>query len=161
MASLLTPSLRDSPALDSHRKTAWSLLRARYQEVSYCTPTTNNSQASVEERTYDEADTSLQALRARYSRHTVVAVDNNDTEEYKRYKSLPGANVATLTWWKANETMFPKMAVIARKILAVTASSASTERLFSTVGNVFTKKRQRMHVSTARVQVLLHENHHL
>jgi len=50
------------------------------------------------------------------------------------------------------------MALIAQKILAVTASSASCERLFSTVGNVYTNKRQRLKAETARCQVLLKEN---
>jgi len=41
------------------------------------------------------------------------------------------------------------MALIAQKILAITATSASCERSFSTMGKVYTNKRQRMKAETA------------
>jgi len=47
MAALLTPSPRDSPALEGHRDNAWKLLKARYSEVEL--PTTAE-QERVEER---------------------------------------------------------------------------------------------------------------
>jgi len=154
MAALLTPSLRDSSALDGHRENAWKLLKARYSEVVL--PDRIAEQERDEEKADDAADTSLQALRARYSKSK--STENDPFEEFKRFKALPGIQTKTLAWWKANESLFPRMALIAQKILAITATSASCERLFSTVGNVYTNKRQRMTAETARCQVLLKEN---
>ena len=40
--------------------------------------------------------------------------------------------------------LFPWLGVLARRVLAIPATSAAPERLFSTVGNVMTKKRSRL-----------------
>jgi len=46
-----------------------------------------------------------------------------------------------LSWWKKNETRFPYLARLAKKYLAIQASSASPERLFSIAGNLITDRR--------------------
>ena len=46
-----------------------------------------------------------------------------------------------LEWWSENKERFPILAKIARKIFAITASSAPTERLFSRAGLLITEKR--------------------
>ena len=51
------------------------------------------------------------------------------------------ATVGALSWWKANEHRFPRLALMARQYLAVPASSAACERLFSSVGLVKTDLR--------------------
>jgi len=56
---------------------------------------------------------------------------------------------------------FLEFPLLQKKVLAIPASSTPVERLFSTVGNVFTNKRQQLKATTAKCQVLLHENKHL
>jgi len=158
MAALLTPCLRESPALDGHREDAWALLKARYTEIAE-TPVQENSEG--EQNVTEEpvpGDTSLNALRLRFSSTRSSNRTTDLYQEFKRYKAVPGCQVNTLSWWKANEAIFPRMAIIARKILAVVGSSGPVERLFSTLGNTYTNKRSRLSVATARCQVLLHEN---
>jgi hAT family C-terminal dimerisation region len=46
-----------------------------------------------------------------------------------------------LEWWKNNAEYYALLAAVARKWLAVPASSAASERLFSAAGLVVTKKR--------------------
>jgi len=85
----------------------------------------------------DKADTSLNALRIRYSKQKVQGSNDDNFSEFKRFKALPACDAQTLNWWKANEILFPRVAVVARRILAIVGSSAPVERLFSTVGNVY------------------------
>jgi len=159
MAALLTPCLRDSPALIGHRENAWKLLKARFSETTLLTTT---QQRTDEEIQVDKADTSLNALRIRYSKKDMGSnSQDDDYSEFKRFKALPGCDAPTLDWWRANNILFPRVAIIARRILAIVGSSAPVEHLFSTVGNVYTNKRQQLKASTACCQVLLHENKHL
>lgn len=64
-------------------------------------------------------------------------------EELKRYRHAPGLPMFNATgqhanpltdWWLRHEVLFPHVAVIARRILAVPATSAPVERLFSAAG---------------------------
>lgn len=49
-----------------------------------------------------------------------------------------------LSWWKGRQYDFPLLAIYARQILGIVATSASSERVFSTGGNVVTQQRQRL-----------------
>ena len=48
----------------------------------------------------------------------------------------------TLDWWKAHESKYPNVAVMARQYLGCPASSATVERLFSMVGIAFAPHRK-------------------
>jgi zinc finger BED domain-containing protein 1 (E3 SUMO-protein ligase ZBED1) len=54
-------------------------------------------------------------------------------------------------WWRERAANYPLLSVVARKWLAVPASSAASERMFSSAGLTVSKKRTRLktdHVST-------------
>jgi hypothetical protein len=61
-----------------------------------------------------------------------------------------------LVWYKEIGHQFPMVARLARRLLAIPASSAPAERIFSVSGNVITKKRARLDPDTARHLVFLH-----
>ena len=46
-----------------------------------------------------------------------------------------------LEWWRKSSRKFPNVAKVARRVLAIPASSTPSERVFSTAGNIVTKKR--------------------
>nr|CAI5843071.1 unnamed protein product [Callosobruchus analis] len=50
-------------------------------------------------------------------------------------------NASPLEWWKSNKKVFPNLALMASKFLSATASTISSEQLFSEAGNVFESKR--------------------
>lgn len=54
-----------------------------------------------------------------------------------------------LGWWRQIQDMYPHLAKLARMYLAVQASLAASERLFSQAGLVITDKRNRMSGETA------------
>ena len=53
-------------------------------------------------------------------------------------------NKTVLDFWRENESRWPSLASIAKKVLAVPASSAGVERMFSIAGHVFSLKRRRI-----------------
>ena len=58
-----------------------------------------------------------------------------------------------LMWWKQHQQEFPRLARMARQYLAVPASSASPERLFSSVGLVKSDLRGRL-LDTTLIDVM-------
>jgi hypothetical protein len=65
--------------------------------------------------------------------------DENELERYLAVEKPAGLDI--LRWWKANESRFPRLAKLARKWLAVPATSVPVERFFSQGGNIVTNKR--------------------
>ena len=49
-----------------------------------------------------------------------------------------------LEWWHQRENSYKLMSRLAKKYLAIMASSTPAERIMSALGNILTKKRQRM-----------------
>ena len=67
------------------------------------------------------------------------------------------AHGGPLKWWAGKQSRFLNVAKLARKYLAVQASSAASERLFSVGGNTITKKRNRLSGEMAADIIFLHE----
>ncbi len=62
---------------------------------------------------------------------------------YILHNSL-GVTCEPLTFWKVNATKYPKLAKVAKKFLAVPATSAPIERVFSHAGNILRPNRARL-----------------
>ena len=77
----------------------------------------------------------------------VHALDDDIDDEMQRYLKEVEINFRKyilLTWWKCHETSFPMISKLARKYLAIPASTAPSERVFSTAKNILQKKRWRL-----------------
>jgi hypothetical protein len=61
-------------------------------------------------------------------------------------------------WWQKNAYKFPVLARLARKLLAIPASSAPSERVWSRVSTVLTAKRARMKSEVAADIMYIREN---
>lgn len=64
-----------------------------------------------------------------------------------------------LSWWRdpANQSKFPTMTRLARRYLAIPASSAPSERVFSKYGAIWEKRRGNLNPETANDTIFLHE----
>jgi hypothetical protein len=60
-----------------------------------------------------------------------------------------------LLWWKVRAVRFPLLAQLARRLLAIPASSAPSERLFSESGQLVSQKRASLHPDTVEDIMLL------
>jgi hypothetical protein len=110
-------------------------------------------------------------LRSNWS---TVFVEDLDAEEvmnevkaeliiYKREGSMPmttedGKYSNPLGWWRKNAYKFPVLARLSRKLLAIPATSAPSERVWSRVSSVLTMKRARMKSDVASDIMYIREN---
>lgn len=68
-----------------------------------------------------------------------ISIQDNEVEHYFRH-SLTNSVVDPLEWWRCNKETFPVMAKLARKYLAIPATSVASECMFSFSGGMCTDK---------------------
>ena len=89
------------------------------------------------------------------------AVISNEVQTYKDLPNLPPSNFDLLQWWRENMNKFPVLHHIAMKVLAVPASSCTSERAFSSAANTFSKKRMALSSENGAMIVFLNQNQEL
>jgi hypothetical protein len=62
-----------------------------------------------------------------------------------------------LTWWKLNEHRYPLLATLARRTLCIPATSAPSERIFSSAGLTITNLRARLTGDNAAMLIFLRD----
>ena len=76
--------------------------------------------------------------------------------EYYNEKKMEGK---TLTeWWSRNQTQFPNIGRIERNFLAIPASSATSERVFSKSNRILSKLRSRLSDNKAKILTFISVN---
>ena len=85
---------------------------------------------------------------------------NKIRKEMERYESFsfPDKKANILFWWKQHEGVLPLLASLAKRILAIPASSSKSERVFSTGGNIVTAKRNRLSPKNVECLIVIKEN---
>ena len=86
-----------------------------------------------------------------------AAAAQNELEEYLKLEQV-SSKVNPCDWWKEKKDVFPNLEVMARQYLGAPASSASVERLFSSVGVAFSDKRKSAHSATLESIMFAREN---
>jgi len=84
--------------------------------------------------------------------------------EVTRYRSTPecdGKQELPLVWWKRHSTIFPHISRLARRYLALPASSAPSERVFSRLNVTVTARRASLLPEKVERLILVHENRKL
>jgi hypothetical protein len=87
--------------------------------------------------------------------------DSNDKRhELDKYLALPVTDCDALQFWKENdlEHKLPTMALIARKLLAIPATSTASERVFSVCGVTMSGRRARLNPETIEMLTFLKYN---
>ena len=79
-------------------------------------------------------------------------------DELKDYLLEKAFNMDALQWWKENETKYPRIATVARKVLAVPANSVPSERVFSSAGLLVKKLRNRLVLALVDSIIFLNKN---
>ena len=157
-ATLLDP--RNMPDLncirpDQHDQ-GWALLRgmviAVIDEVKN-SDASNNVNDSIE----DVTDFLVMASAAAAMDSLDLSSAEIADREIKTRKTLPKDKNSLDEWRCGAVHLFPWLGLLARRILAIPATSAAPERLFSTTGNVMTKKRSRLTCDNMEELVYLHE----
>ena len=91
-------------------------------------------------------------------------VNNGNTDQitlelisYKNKCQVPN-EVDPLNWWKTFEVELPLLSKVAKKILCIPATSAESERMFSTAGGMAREGRERLDGDTLAALVFLNRN---
>lgn len=88
-------------------------------------------------------------------------VEEDDKDEVQRYINSQ-FNFTTwdednlLSFWELHKSSFPLLAKVARMILCIPASSAASERVFSSAGRVLEARRNRLNPGTVDAILFLH-----
>jgi hypothetical protein len=97
----------------------------------------------------------------------VQQIDSKDKDstrnkpEFDEYLSVPLQNHTAnpLEFWEQNEKRLPRMVILAKKYLAIPATSASPERLFSTAGAIGRDRRARISTSLMEKTLTVREHY--
>lgn len=122
---------------------------------------------AVRMRLYDAPDSAEDTQKPEESALDFLfqAQPNRYTAEaqFARYIAEPqiSHNADPFEWWKINEKKFPSLAPLAKEYLSIPASSAGSERVFSTCGNIVTPKRCCLDPANVNVLVFLFQNRNL
>lgn len=87
--------------------------------------------------------------------------DIQDEMDVYEAANSPELNVGILEWWAHNERKYPRLAKLARRVLAIPASSAAPERNFSRAGYIVSERRNRLAPSNVENILVCHSNYDL
>ena len=71
---------------------------------------------------------------------SVATIISKESGSYKKVLR-PDADLNPLDWWQQHSSSYPATSQLSKKYLSICASSASSERVFSTSGHIVSKKR--------------------
>lgn len=80
-----------------------------------------------------------------------------ETDQYFKEKNIPRSGDA-IEWWKNKTGQYRKMAVLAKKYLAIPATSVPSERVFSKAGELVSAKRSRLKAKNVDMMLFLNKN---
>ena len=112
-----------------------------------------------------DEDASTSALKKLYGRSPTKPIEKNCsfTEakcEVVLYweKGVVPEDSDILEYWKTTRKKLPLLSRLARKFLWIPASSATSERVFSTAGNVVSERRTNLSIDNIEMLVYMMEN---
>ncbi|CAF1152767.1 unnamed protein product [Adineta steineri] len=68
--------------------------------------------------------------------------DSDELERYLKTKLSFTKDDTIIQWWNKHSLLFPELALLAKSLLGIPASSATSERIFSASGRILEKRRQ-------------------
>ena len=85
---------------------------------------------------------------------------SGDDDEFQRYVSEEqiNYNLSANSWWKEHKKIYPTISQLAKRYLAVPATSTASERVFSSAGNIVRPSRNCLGSEMVSALVFLHQN---
>ena len=88
-----------------------------------------------------EDDSDIVVVRGTNRKESELQRYCRTTEHCMKGKFSKSKPIDVMKWWKAHAEIYPDLSRMARDYLAIPATSASSERLFSSGSNLVTDKR--------------------
>ena len=92
-----------------------------------------------------------------YSEETETLTHTAEFSNYCR-DICPPLHFDPMTWWKANECKYPRLAKLANAYLSVPATSVPSERVFSAAGLIVNRLRTRLNPEHVDMLIFLNKN---
>lgn len=158
IAAMLDPSQRNLSSvqefLTEHDTNAVSLLSEYMQKF-----TSDCGGGATQEATQETSNDAIPWKKAKQellNKHGTAATSQD--RELQQYRCLNVSPDDVLEWWRLQRSTFPRLSQLARAILAVPATSAPSERIFSVAGLAINAKRSCLNPNTADKIIFVHEN---
>lgn len=150
IASFLDPRYKNLSFLnESNRADIWALVLSRLNEQQVdATAIGRATPSALDFLLADETDDESQSTMG------------EGMQELERYKleSCINRNDEPLTWWRNSSLRFPLLSKLAKQYLCIPATSAASERAFSSSGNIATHRRSTLSSEMVQSLVFLHHN---
>ena len=120
------------------------------KKSSLCTPAATKSQIKL----WDEFDEEVEKERKAPAAKNAVEIEYDTYMSFERLRRKDDP----LAWWRQHETHLPRLAKLAKKYLAVPATSVPSERVFSKAGQLVSARRANL--NPKNVDMILFLNKH-
>ncbi|CAF1518711.1 unnamed protein product [Adineta steineri] len=152
VAMLLHPNLKSCYLIPSKKAHAIQLLKSEVDKslgsviVHPLQTTTLNNNNNKVRRNMHVADSldEIYDIPANENYLQKPLIEKSELDLYLADETRIDNNMNLLTYWDLNKSLYPILARIAKRILAVPATNTSVERLFSHSGNTITNRRTRL-----------------
>ena len=151
LATLCDPRFKDAPFADdaNEHKKAIAVLRNEMKVLqleSVCIsvdpspPSVSTSGPPGKRQRFSMLDALEGHLKSFTPVHSLASGVEDELTRYFDEERVQ-FKVDIFNWWAARSKMYPRIFQIANRVLVLPATSASSERVFSTCGNILTEKR--------------------
>ena len=162
IAAALDPRFRNLPFLTAaQRHEVETILVEKARLVRECSP---SEEDKVRKSVPDKRQmTNSEKVMARLLNESESDDESSVEEEVCSYlhEKKVKRSEDPLLWWQVHRERFPRLAVLAQRVLAVPASSTASERVFSTSGLIVDQRRSSMTPEMIDALVFLNQNHSL
>ena len=113
------------------------------------------SEGFTDTQTYIDLESSNSLLADMFTESQIAENEVNE------YLSIPQVSfkIDPFKWWAGNQDRFPILSCLAKKYLSISATSTSSERLFSQAGNTMTSKRTQLNPKLFEKLLFLKKNY--
>ena len=117
----------------------------------------SNKQANGPRAKRKKKDSAMHFLLGTQSESESIGTCSDEMECFLKQPSVdPDLNA--LEWWREKAEEYPTLSEVAKQLLCIPATSVPSERIFSTSGNIVTKKRASLKPEIMDILVFLNKN---
>ena len=141
---------------------AESLAKTHFPTIYDGAPPCHHGDDDIDDLLFDLVDVPVVQLDMQQKDAALMESVAAEISSYKSFATLPrtlasGEHPDPLVWWRNHKAMFPILSKLARRILCIPATSASSERLFSTAGLTIANDRASLLPDNAVDLIFLHD----
>ncbi|CAN0013254.1 unnamed protein product, partial [Ectocarpus sp. 13 AM-2016] len=156
LATALNPRTKIVYGVDEDEKAdVWKLVEEEAVKIAVETRNSENSQRASSQQGPEAAAGPTSSPTSAGAEESSRKRPRRGIKMYEEDKEGAKVYLDPLDWWRVRCADFPHLANLARRVLAIPATQAESERLFSCAGNIVTKNRNNLAPTTVELLVLL------